>query len=94
MLKSGLFEIERGYIISLKLKCEGETNGEEVILGDTVAKPKRGNKTSRKSCGTESKNSRKRTKNIENPFVSDENPLKNDENPSKNSEKQAENNVK
>ena len=89
VLKSGLFEIERGYIISLKLKCEGETNGEEVILGDTVAKPKRGNKTSRKSCGTESKNSRKRTKNIENPFVSDENPLKNDENPSKNNEKQA-----
>ncbi len=101
VLESGLFEIERGYIIPLRLKCEGETNGEELIFGDTPTKPKRGNKTSRKSCGTESKNSgtesknsRTESKNSENPSISDENPMKNDENPSKNSGKQAENGKK
>ena len=101
VLESGLFEIERGYIIPLRLKCEGETNGEELIFGDTPTKPKRGNKTSRKSCGTESKNSgteakssRTESKNSENPSISDENPMKNDENPSKNSGKQAENDKK
>ena len=108
VLESGLFEIERGYIIPLRLKCEGETNGEELIFGDTPTKPKRGNKTSRKSCGTESKNSgteakssrtesknsRTESKNSENPSISDENPMKNDENPSKNSGKQAENDEK
>ncbi|WP_300699078.1 hypothetical protein [uncultured Bacteroides sp.] len=94
VLESGLFEIERGYIIPLRLKCEGETNGEELIFGDTPTKPKRGNKTSRKSCGTESKNSGTESKNSENPSISDENPMKNDENPSKNSRKQAENDEK
>ena len=94
VLESGLFEIERGYIIPLRLKCEGETNGEELIFGDTPTKPKRGNKTSRKSCGTESKNSRTESKNSENSSISDENPMKNDENPSKNSGKQAENDEK
>ena len=108
MLESGLFEIEKGYIIPLKLECEGGTIDEETIRRDTASKPQRGSKTSRKNSGTEakssrtesknsrteSKNSKKRIKNNENPSVSDENPLKNDENPSKNSRKQVENDEK
>ena len=89
VLESDLFEIEEGYIIPLKLTCEGGTIDEEATREDTTAKPQRGNKKVRKNNRTEAKNSRKQTKNSENPSVSDENPLKNDENPSKNSEKQA-----
>ena len=89
MLESGLFEIEKGYIIPLKLECEGGTIDEETIRRDTASKPQRGSKTSRKNSGTEakssrtesknsrteSKNSKKRIKNNENPSVSDENPM-------------------
>ena len=109
VLESGLFEIEKGYIIPLKLKCEGGTIDEEMTRRNTSDKPQRRNKTSRKNSGTEvkssftfiisddsseAKNSRKQTKNSENPSVSDENPVKNDENPLKNDENPSKNNGK
>ena len=57
VLESGLFEIEKGYIIPLKLECEGGTSYEKTTLGNTPAKPQRENKISRKNSRTEAKNS-------------------------------------
>ena len=57
VLESGLFEIEKGYIIPLKLKCEGGTIDEEMTRRNTSDKPQRRNKTSRKNSGTEVKSS-------------------------------------
>ena len=56
VLESGLFEIEKGYIIPLKLVCEGGTIDEEATCGNTPAKPQRGNKTNRKNSKTKAKN--------------------------------------
>lgn len=55
VLESGLFEIEKGYIIPLKPECERETNNDEATRRDTADKPQRGNKTSRKNSGIEAK---------------------------------------
>ena len=109
VLESGLFEIEKGYIIPLKLECEGGTIDEEVIHKDTTAKPKRRNKTSRKNSraeaknsfafiisddNTESKNSENESKNSRKRTKNSENPSVSDENPLKNDENPSKNSGK
>ena len=101
VLESGLFEIEKGYIIPLKLKCEGGTIDEEMTRRNTSDKPQRRNKTSRKNSGTEvkssftfiisddsseAKNSRTEAKNSRKQTKNSENPSVSDENPVKNDE--------
>ena len=101
VLESGLFEIEKGYIIPLKLKCEGGTIDEEMTRRNTSDKPQRRNKTSRKNSGTEvkssftfiisddsseAKNSRTEAKNSRKQTKNSENPSVSDENSMKNNE--------
>ena len=101
VLESGLFEIEKGYIIPLKLVCEGGTIDEEATCGNTPAKPQRGNKTKRKNSKTEAKNnfaffisddsseaknSKTKAKNSRKRTKNSENPSVSDENSMKNNE--------
>ncbi len=85
VLESGLFEIEKGYIIPLKLKCEGGTINEETTRKDMPAKPQRGNKTSRKNSRNEAKN------NFTFIISDDSSEAKNSRNEAKNSRKQTKN---
>ncbi|WP_300693399.1 hypothetical protein [uncultured Bacteroides sp.] len=109
VLESGLFEIEKGYIIPLKLKCEGGTINEETTRKDMPAKPQRGNKTSRKNSrneaknnftfiisddSSEAKNSRNEAKNSRKQTKNSENPSVFNENPLKNDENPSKNSGK
>ena len=109
VLESGLFEIEKGYIIPLKLECEGGTSYEKTTLGNTPAKPQRENKISRKNSRTEAKNSfafiisddsseaknsRTEAKNSRKQTKNSENPSVSDENPLKNDENPSKNSGK
>ena len=109
VLESGLFEIEKGYIIPLKLECEGGTSYEKTTLGNTPAKPQRENKISRKNSRTEAKNSfafiisddsseaknsRTEAKNSRKQTKNSENPSVSDENPLKNDENPSKNSEK
>ncbi len=106
VLESGLFEIEKGYIIPLKLVCEGGTIDEEATCRNTPAKPQRGNKTNRKNSKTkaksnfdfiisddssEAKNSKTEAKNSRKRTKNSENPSVSDENPLKNDENSVKN---
>ncbi len=106
VLESGLFEIEKGYIIPLKLVCEGGTIDEEATCGNTPAKPQRGNKTNRKNSKTKAKNnsdfiisddsseakkSKTEAKNSRKRTKNSENPSVSDENPLKNDENSVKN---
>ncbi|WP_303028231.1 hypothetical protein, partial [uncultured Bacteroides sp.] len=109
VLESGLFEIEKGYIIPLKLKCEGGTINEETTRKDMPAKSQRGNKTSRKNSrneaknnftfiisddSSEAKNSRNEAKNSRKQTKNSENPSVFNENPLKNDENPSKNSGK
>ncbi len=109
VLESGLFEIEKGYIIPLKLKCEGGTINEETTRKDMPAKPQRRNKTSRKNSrneaknnftfiisddSSEAKNSRNEAKNSRKQTKNSENPSVFNENPLKNDENPSKNSGK